>query len=151
MAPDKLAANPDFPGENHSEGIIHNSKTAVLLIGHGSRAPGANDAQFLVARDLQESGRYSIVECAFLEINQPDIPTGLSLCRRTGVTGIVVVPYFLHMGTHVQRDLPRIIGDWWVENPEIEIMEGAPLGYSPKITELVEERIGQVLASHSPV
>lgn len=124
-------------------------KTAILLIGHGSRAEAANESQYRVAADLKSSGRYQVVECAFLEINQPDIPAGLSLCRAAGATKIVVVPYFLHMGTHVRKDLPRIIGAWWLENSEIEVVDSPPLGYSPKITELVEERIDQALNSPS--
>lgn len=151
MALDKVATPSNLPDENHPGNIPQKGKTAVLLIGHGSRAPGANDAQLMVARDLQVRGNYSIVECAFLEISQPDIPAGLSLCRQAGAASIVVLPYFLHMGIHVQRDLPRIIGDWWAQNSEIEIVEGSPFGYSPKITDLVEERIRQALASHSPV
>lgn len=150
MTQDKLAKSSVFTAENQPVNILQSDKTAVLLIGHGSRAQGANDAQYLIAQDLRESGRYSIVECAFLEISRPDIRAGLSLCRQAGATCIVVVPYFLHMGTHVQRDLPRIIGDWWAENSEIEIVEGQPLGYSPKITELVEERISQALAFRPP-
>lgn len=126
------------------------AKPAVLLIGHGSRAGGANEAQYRVAQDLRGSGRYHAVECAFLEINQPDIAAGLAACKQAGAARIVVVPYFLHMGTHVRRDLPRIIGEWWADNSEIEIVEGSPLGYSPKITDLVEERIYQALDSPSP-
>ena len=125
-------------------------KTAILLIGHGSRAEGAKESQYRVAADLKSSGRYSLVECAFLEISQPDIPAGLSICREAGANRIVVVPYFLHMGTHVRKDLPRIIGDWWLANSEVEILDSAPLGYSPKITELVEERINQALDNPLP-
>src|SRR5438309_1408856 len=108
-------------------------KTAVLLIGHGSRAEGANESQYRVAADLKSSGRYAIVECAFLEISQPDIPAGLTLCRATGATRIVVVPYFLHKGNHVRKDLPRIIGAWWLQNSDVEVLDSPPLGYSPKI------------------
>lgn len=122
-------------------------KTAILLIGHGSRAEGANDSQYRVTADLKSSGRYSLVECAFLEISQPDIPAGLDICRTAGATKIVVVPYFLHMGNHVRKDLPRIIGEWWLANSDIEVVDSPPLGYSPKITELVEERISQALSS----
>jgi sirohydrochlorin ferrochelatase len=124
-------------------------KLAVLLIGHGSRAEGANEAQYRVARDLRDSGQYPVVECAFLEINRPDIPAGLTLCKEAGASRIVVVPYFLHMGTHVRRDLPRIIGEWWSDNSEIEIVEGQPLGYSPRMTALVEDRIRQALLAEN--
>lgn len=145
MAPEKINKTVEIPGEDPSGESLLKEGIAVLLIGHGSRTAGANEAQFRIAQDLRETGRYLVVECAFLEINQPDIGAGLTLCRQAGATRIVAVPYFLHMGTHVRRDLPRIIGDWWVENSDIEIVEGNPLGYSPKITGLVEERIREAL------
>ena len=138
-----------MPAWSSNRPVSVDEKTAILLVGHGSRAEGANDSQYRVAADLKSSGRYPVVECAFLELNQPDIPAGLSLCRAAGATRIVVVPYFLHMGMHVRKDLPRIIGDWWLENSEVEIVDSPPLGYSPKITELVEERIGQALTESS--
>src|SRR5690349_15740852 len=145
MALEKSNEIPGFPDDNRANDTNREVKTAILLIGHGSRVPGANDSQYRVGQDLRETGRYLVVECAFLEINLPDIGMGLTLCRQAGATRIVVIPYFLHMGTHVRRDLPRIIGEWWSENPEIEILEGSPLGYSSKITGLVEDRIQQAL------
>ena len=59
-------------------------KTAILLIGHGSRAPEANEAMYQVAATLKDSQNGGIIECAFLEISQPDIGTGLSNCRQAG-------------------------------------------------------------------
>ena len=154
LSPDDLAkiSESNFENESGQDNIVQEVKktSAILLIGHGSRAPGANDAQYRVAQDLRNRAGYLVVECAFMEINQPDIPTSLTVCRHSGARRIVVIPYFLHMGTHVQRDLPGIIGEWWADNPEIEIVEGSPLGYSSKITELVEERIQQALNFHSP-
>ena len=119
--------------------------TAILLIGHGSRATEANEAMYQVAAELKATQKYPIVECAFLEINQPDISAGLSNCQVAGAVRIVVVPYFLHLGNHVQQDLPGIIGAWQTANPGIEIVMGRHFGYSPKLVELVEERIKEVL------
>jgi sirohydrochlorin ferrochelatase len=120
-------------------------KTAILLIGHGSRAEGANEGQYRVAADLRSSGRYALVECAFLEINQPDIPAGLTACRASGASRIVVMPYFLHLGNHVRQDLPRLIGEWQQVHPGLEVAISPPLGYGPQITRLVEERIRQAI------
>ena len=117
--------------------------TAILLIGHGSRAVEANEAMYRVAEDLKAS--YPLVECAFLEISQPDIPTGLSNCRASGAVRIIAIPYFLHMGNHVQKDLPGIIGAWQAANPGIEVTTGRHFGYSPVLTNLVQERIAEIL------
>jgi sirohydrochlorin ferrochelatase len=118
-------------------------KTAVLLLGHGSRAKEANDAMYRVAQDLRQTEQFAVVECAFLEMNQPDIAGGLTSCHAQGAKRIIIIPYFLHLGNHVQKDLPRLIGDWWADRPEVEIIMGQHLGYSPLLTQLVQERIAE--------
>lgn len=123
------------------------SKTAILLLGHGSRASEANTAMYRVADDLRAGGQYAFVTCAFLELNDPDIPAGLNLCREAGIDQIVVIPYFLHLGRHVQEDLPRIIGEWQTANPSVAVRLGQPFGYSPRLVELVQERINQALSA----
>jgi len=120
-------------------------KTAILLIGHGSRASEANEAMYQVAATLKETQSVAIIECAFLEINQPDISIGLSNCRLAGATRVLAMPYFLHLGNHVQKDLPGIIATWQAANPGIEVTMGRHFGYSPKLVELVQERINEVL------
>ncbi len=119
--------------------------TAILLLAHGSRAMDANGALFRVADDLRFNGQFELVECAFLELTQPDIRTGLDNCRSAGVRRVIIIPYFLHLGRHVKEDLPGIINAWCELNPGISVTIGSHLGYSPKLTELVKERIGQAL------
>jgi sirohydrochlorin ferrochelatase len=119
----------------------------ILLIGHGSRASKANEAMYQVASDLKATTQYEIVECCFLEINQPDIGTGLTNCLEAGADRIIVIPYFLNLGNHVQQDLPRIIGDWLLAAPDVEVIMGQHFGYSPKLVELVQERISDALST----
>jgi sirohydrochlorin ferrochelatase len=131
--------------------MLENELTAILLLGHGSRAQEANEAMYRVAQDLKEQGQYSIVECAFLEFNAPDIAGGLSLCKEQGAKRVIIIPYFLHAGVHVLKDLPRIIGDWWGANEATEVLLGKPFGYSPLITQLVQQRIEEVVSNQSSV
>ncbi|HEX2909792.1 MAG TPA: CbiX/SirB N-terminal domain-containing protein [Chloroflexia bacterium] len=125
------------------------SSTAILLLGHGSRAPEANTGMYQVAADLQETGNYLKVECAFLELNSPDIPQGLTNCREAGAQEIIVIPFFLHLGRHVKEDLPRIIGEWQRSAPGVKVITGQPFGYSRKLVELVEERIAEALTDRA--
>lgn len=124
----------------------NNEVTAILLLGHGSRASNANNAQFKVAEDLRQT--YPIVVCAFLELSEPNIPAGLTLCHQAGATCIIVVPYFLALGIHVQKDLPEIIAQWLERHPEVEVRMANPLGYSPKMTEIVYERIKEQISQN---
>ena len=61
--------------------------TAILLIAHGSRQQAANrDLAELVGR-LEASARYPIVEGCFLELAEPDLPTGGDRCVARGRAG----------------------------------------------------------------
>ena len=60
--------------------------TAVLLIAHGSRHPSANDDLHELAARLSAAGEYPIVEACFLELAEPDIPTGGDRCVARGAT-----------------------------------------------------------------
>jgi sirohydrochlorin ferrochelatase len=124
--------------------MAENQEKAILLIAHGSRAADANTAMYRVADDLRE-GEWGAVECAFLELNEPLIPEGLTRCADAGANLIIAVPYFLHLGKHVKEDLPRIISEWRAANPGIEVRLGNPFGYSPRLTELIGERIAEQL------
>jgi len=100
---------------------------------------------YQIAETLKATKQFYFVECAFLEINQPDIAIGLTICQEAGAKQIVIVPYFLHLGSHVQRDLPNIISGWQKDNPTIKIIMGQHLGFSPLLVSLVQERIQEAL------
>ena len=59
-------------------------RTAVLLIAHGSREPSANDDLHELAARLAATGEHPIVVACFLELAEPDIPTGGERVRCAG-------------------------------------------------------------------
>src|SRR5438309_10932412 len=80
-------------------------KTALLLIAHGSRESAANDDLHAMAALLRAAGRYPIVEPAFLELAEPTIEQAGRQCVEQGAQRVILLPYFLSAGVHVQRDL----------------------------------------------
>ncbi len=120
-------------------------KTAVLLVGHGSRAQNANDALFRVVEHFQKAWPHRILKAAFLEISYPSIPEGIDLCVAGGSERIIVIPYFLFRGNHVAVDLPVFIEEGRRKYPDIDVILGPHLGFHPKMIEIVDERIQQVL------
>lgn len=121
-------------------------KTAILLMAHGSRIPEANDAAREVAAMVREMTGQAIVEVAFREMHQPDIQQGIDSCVAQGATRILLVPYFLFMGAHVQHDLPEEIEAAQQRHPGLEMVMAAHLGAHRKLAEIVVERIGEGLA-----
>ena len=126
------------------------ARTAVLLIAHGSRQQSANDdLRDLVAR-LAATGNYPIVEGCFLELAEPDIPSGALQCVSRGATRVLLIPYFLSSGVHLERDLRAARDELSRIHPHVEFRLGAPLGPHPLLDQLVLTRIGE-LESDQPL
>lgn len=120
-------------------------KTALLLIGHGSRAPGADQVLVSVAAALRRRFRRFVVEPSFLEISQPDIQTAIDRCVAQGAQRILFMPYFLYLGGHVGRDLPEHMSQARSRYPGLEIRVAPHLGYDPRIVAVTADRIGRGL------
>ena len=121
-------------------------KTALLVMVHGSPRPVANQEMFRVVEIVKQRGAFPIVEVGFMECNEPDIPTAIANCAAQGATEIAAVPYFLHTGKHVADDLPTLLEEARERYPEITFRMGEYLGRSPRLTEILADRIGAVPA-----
>jgi len=117
---------------------------AILLLGHGSKADGANQAMYQIAQLIKEKGGYETVECAFLGLSPPFIHHGIERCVSQGAKEIIVIPYFLLAGEHVRRDLPKKVDEEKEKYPETDIILGPPIGFHPKLAEIILERINEV-------
>ena len=118
--------------------------TAVLLIAHGSRRQSANDDLHELAARLTAQGTYPIIEACFLELSEPDIPTGGQKCVLRGASRVLLIPYFLSAGVHLRRDLTGARDELCRLHPSVDFRLGAPLGPHPLLDELVAERIREL-------
>jgi sirohydrochlorin ferrochelatase len=115
--------------------------TAVLLIAHGSRRPEANDDLTRLAEILRAKGLYPIVETAYLELAQPDIPAGGEKCVARGATTIKLLPYFLSAGAHVVEDLEQHRRALAARFPHATFELCPPLGLHPLMIDIVLDRL----------
>lgn len=115
--------------------------TAVLMIAHGSRRDEANDELRALVERLRARQTAQIVEPAFLEFAQPDIPTAGRLCVERGATRVLMIPYFLSMGVHLTRDLATARSELAKAHPGVEFHLAPPLGPDQLLDELVTKRI----------
>lgn len=113
---------------------------AILLIGHGSREPEAARAMERVLREMIERAPQSIVESAFVQFAAPTVPEGIARCVARGAQRIVAVPYFLHVGKHVLRDLPALLRQGAEEHPSVSVSLAEPIGSHPALTEVAMDR-----------
>lgn len=86
------------------------TNTGYILFAHGSSIESANEAVRVVASELARAGGYDAVVAAFLEGGTPDLSAAVGKLSARGVSRVAVLPYFLTLGLHLQRDLPRLIG-----------------------------------------
>ncbi len=124
--------------------------TAILLIAHGSRHEPANEDLRRMAEDLALRGDYPIVEAAFLELAEPDIPAGGAACVARGAGRVLMIPYFLSAGVHLIRDLTAARDGLMATHPGVEFVLGRPLGPHPLLEQLVVERVREVEAFGPP-
>lgn len=121
-------------------------KRALLLVAHGSRLPEANTEVAELTDRLREAagGRYEIVTHAFLEIAEPDIPTGIDVCVAQGAAQLWVLPYFLAAGRHVRDDVPALLDQARKRHPQATIYLckhlGAGAGLPEFLMRLVEDK-----------
>ena len=116
-------------------------KRAVLLVGHGSKVKGSNEAMDQVLIALRQKEPATFFQTAFLELQPPNIPDGIKLCFNQGADEVIVVPYFVQTGRHVVEDIPRVVSEVQAQHPNKIIRLAQYLGFDQRIAQVVENRI----------
>ncbi len=92
-----------------------------------------------MAAELARAGGFAVVEAAFLELGQPDLASAVSAVVKNGATGVIVIPYFLTLGLHLERDLPRLIDGIAGAHEGLDIRVTMPLdGHPALVTALLD-------------
>lgn len=112
---------------------------ALLLIAHGSRREASNDEVRELAKKLGQisADRFDLVIPAFLELAEPDIPNGVSLCAQAGATEVTAIPYFLSAGRHVANDIPAELEKAQQAHNAVTIHHSNYLGKHDSIADLL--------------
>ena len=113
--------------------------TGFIVFAHGSRVESANQAVRDIVTRMTATGRY-VAEAAFLELGEPDLAGAAGRLIARGVESIVVIPYFLTLGTHLQRDLPRLVEDAARRHGNIPMSVTSPLAGHPALLEALLDR-----------
>jgi sirohydrochlorin ferrochelatase len=116
-------------------------KTAVIILGHGSRSGGADETVKRVVAEVKESGGHEIVEHAFLQYTTPTPQNAIENCIRQQVQKIVIVPYFMQSGAHVTRDIPELVDKARKQHPDLDIVVTDYVGAHPLMAKIVEDLV----------
>jgi sirohydrochlorin ferrochelatase len=115
-------------------------KTGLVVFAHGSRVEAANEAVRAVALGLGYTRPFEKVEAAFLELGQPDLAGAVQHLAAEGVRRIVIIPYFLTLGLHLERDLPALVESVAKSHEGVVIRVTAPLDGHPALIRILEDR-----------
>jgi sirohydrochlorin ferrochelatase len=113
-------------------------KTGIIVFGHGSSVPSANEAVRVIAARAAAEGMWELYETAFLEA-APLLDEAVGKLAAAGAEEILVLPYFLTLGIHLQRDLPKLVQRLSIEhNLPIRVTE--PLDGHPALSGILVDR-----------
>lgn len=120
-----------------------NSECDILLIGHGSSDKSARHAFTYTVNTLKPF--YRNVNFCFLELDKPDIEEGIkNIILQNDPKIILLVPYFLHKGTHIKhdviKDIDAALGKYTFKN----VFMTKHLGVDEKLADLIVERAREV-------
>ena len=135
-------------------------EVSLFIAGHGTeKDPASRKSIEAQVGLIRESGLYAQVESVFIE-EEPRVSACVELAK---TKNIVVVPFFMSEGMHVQEDLPVMLGTparvvkerlaknqapWRnpTERKEKLIWYASSVGTDPKIAEVVLERVREASA-----
>lgn len=114
--------------------------TGLVIFAHGSSVKSANEGVQQVTARMAVEGAYELVETAFLELAQPDLREAVARLAARGADRIVVIPYFLTLGIHLKRDLPRIVEELSGIHKGVRIDVTEPLHGHPSLVGILLQR-----------
>jgi sirohydrochlorin ferrochelatase len=115
-------------------------RRGIIFFAHGSSVESANEAVRKVAAEAAGQAGADRFEVAFLELAHPTLEESVATLVAAGIDRIAVVPYFLTLGIHLQRDLPAIVSRIAAARPDIQISVTAPLDGHPGLASVLADR-----------
>ena len=81
-----------------------------------------------------------------MELAEPNIAQAVTKCVERGAKSVVVSPYFLSPGRHIQEDIPALVEAAADQHPGVPVVIAKEIGVDPQVAQVIEERIRAVTA-----
>ncbi|MDG6223492.1 MAG: glutamyl-tRNA reductase [Candidatus Bathyarchaeota archaeon] len=147
------AATELFKLKNKNKSGKKLEKTALILIGHGSKLPHNRETLDKLAEQIRNHSKVDTVEIAFMVRNKPTIPETLESAVKNGAKKIVMIPAFIAHGVHTKDEIPEIIKtkqeELGLKAKGVEVIYGEPLGADERIVEIIEDKALTLLGQES--
>jgi sirohydrochlorin ferrochelatase len=114
----------------------------MLVIGHGSSDKRARDAFVYTVSSLCQY--YRSVNFCFLELDEPSIERAITTIVSRGPKTMLIMPYFLHKGSHIKYDVMQEVRSALTKNKFEKAFVSRHLGVDDRLIKLVLERASEV-------
>jgi sirohydrochlorin ferrochelatase len=117
----------------------------VVIVDHGSKKKTSNDMLLEFVDVYKKTTGRSNVQPAHMEIAEPSISQAIAACVSQGARTVIIAPYFLSKGRHIQEDIPALVQEAQEQHPHVECLIAAPIGVDPLMAQLIESRVAQAV------
>jgi sirohydrochlorin cobaltochelatase len=114
---------------------------ALLIVGHGSRAPAASQEFHRLADRVRALAPELAVAAGFIELAAPPLGEAVAELVGAGRRELVAVPLMLLAAGHTKNDIPASLARERVRHPGVSITYSRELGIRSELLELVDRRI----------
>lgn len=116
--------------------------TGVLFVGHGTRRQHGVDEflAFVAAVKRRMAPNQSLTAHAFLELQPPNIPTGIDSLVQLGATNIICIPLFLFSAGHMKEDIPAQLAVAQARHPLLSMQLQDSFGTESALIDVVLAR-----------
>ncbi|MFH1774643.1 MAG: precorrin-8X methylmutase [Methanobacteriota archaeon] len=122
---------------------INRKKTAIIIVGHGSRVKQSKGIYEEVARKVREKSGIE-AQAGYMKHWNPTITETINVVVEKGIKKIVIVPLFLLPGLHVTEDIPILLSR--IKIPKgVEILYARHIGADDRLADVVLDRVKEVL------
>jgi len=113
----------------------------IIILGHGSRRGAVSNSFTRMVRRIARRIDKAPVEPAFFSLGQPTLEEKTRELIEQGCREIIIFPYFLYNGNHVEKDIPAMLQNLRQKYPGVEFRLLATLENEPQVEEIIYERI----------
>lgn len=111
----------------------------IILCGHGSRDPlWRQPIEAVAARVSAVRPRVPVI-CAYLELQQPDLPAAAAELAGRGVTQVMIVPMFLGTGKHARADMASALELLRTQYTTVAFTLRPAVGEDPRLLDLIAQ------------
>ena len=113
----------------------------IIILGHGSRRKAVSENFSRMVKRIASRLGAAHVEPAFFSLGCPDLEEKINELIAQGCKEIVIFPYFLYNGNHVDKDIPTMLQTIKQKFSDISFHLLNTLENDPLLEEIVYQRI----------